>query len=66
MSSSHILGIDVTFEGRTLQLRPAQLTVNTVAIAFRLIPETIILVSDCGTVAIPENGKFTDVDPAYS
>ena len=61
---SHL--IDVMFEERTLQLRPDQLSVNNLAVAFRLIPETIILVSSCGTVAISEDGLFGDVDPLYS
>ena len=39
--------------------------VNSLAMAFRLILDTIILVSYCGTLAIPEGGKFTDVDPTY-
>lgn len=43
-------------------MRPEQLTTTNIAKAFRLIEETIILVSDRGTVAIPEGGVFTDVD----
>ena len=55
--------VDLSFEGRTLQLRSDQVTVNNIARTFRLIPETIILVSDSGTVAIPdETGSFSDVD----
>ena len=61
---SHL--IDMTFEDRTLQLLPDQLSVNNLAVAFRLIPETIILVSSCGTVAISEDGLFGDVDPLYT
>ena len=68
MESSHVeevdIYVDLSFEGRTLQLRSDQVTVNNVARTFRLIPETIILVSDSGTVAIPdENGCFPDLDP---
>ena len=55
--------VDLSYEGRTLQLRSDQVTVNNIARTFRLIPETIILVSDSGTVAIPDdNGSFSDVD----
>ena len=50
------------FEGRSLQLRPEQLTVSNVAKTFRLIEDTIILVSEQGTIAIPEDGAFVDVD----
>lgn len=65
MESSRVLEVyvDLSFEGRTLQLRSDQVTVNNIARTFRLIPETIILVSDTGTVAIPdENGSFSDLD----
>lgn len=52
--------VDLSFEGRTLQLRCDQVTVANIARTFRLIPETIILVSDS---AIPdENGCFPDID----
>ena len=56
--------IDLSFEGRMLQLRSDQLTVSNIARTFRLIPETIILISESGTVAIPdgENGVFPDLD----
>ena len=60
--SSHIDLITIKYDGRTLQLRPEQLTVRYIAKAFRLIEETIILVSDRGTVAIPEDGIFRDLD----
>lgn len=47
-----------------LQLRSDQITVNNIARTFRLIPQTIILVSESGTVAIPdgEDGAFPDLD----
>ena len=54
--------VTLEFEGRSLQLRPEQLTVSNVAKTFRLIEDTIILVSERGTVAIPEDGVFVDVD----
>ena len=52
------------YEGRTLQMRPGQLSVANIAKTFRLIPDTIILVSERGTVAIPdgEDGIFSDID----
>ena len=37
-------------------MRPSQLTTANIARAFRLMPETIILVSDRDTVAIPQDG----------
>ena len=58
--------IDVSFEGRTLQLRQDQLTLNTISRAFRLVPETVLLVSERGTVAIPVDGVFKDVDEMYT
>ena len=60
--------IDLSFEGRTLQLRSDQLTVSNIARTFRLIPETIILVSESGTVAIPdgENGVFPDLNSSLT
>ena len=60
--SYHLELVTLEFEGRSLQLRPEQLTVTNVAKTFRLIEETIILVSERGTVAIPEDGVFVDVD----
>ena len=60
MESSHVVDIyvDLSFEGRTLQLRSDQVTVINIARTFRLIPETIILVSDSGTVAILDKNWF--------
>lgn len=58
--------IDITFEGRTLQLRQDQLTINAISRAFRLIPETVLLISERGTVAIPDDGVFSDVDEMYT
>ena len=43
-------------------MRPEQLTVANIAKAFRLVEETVILVSERETVAIPEDGMFQDVD----
>ena len=58
--------VDVQYEGRTLQIRPSQLTATNIARTFRLIPETIFLVSDRGTVALPTDGVFDDVDQCYT
>ena len=58
--------VDVSFEGRTLSMRSDQLTTSNVAIAFRLIPETIILVSDYGHVALPDANGIFDADPRNS
>ena len=59
--------IDISFEGRSLQLRMDQITVNNLAKTFRLIPQTVILVSACGTVALPDDdGLFFDLDPTLS
>ena len=43
-------------------MRLDQLTVNVLSKAFRIIPETLFLVSEQGTIAMPEEGKFQDVD----
>ena len=39
-------------------MRPSQLTVANITRTFRLIPETIFLVSELGTVALPTDGVF--------
>ena len=58
--------VDVSFEGRTLSMRSDQLTTSNVAIAFRLIPGTIILVSVYGHVALPDENGIFDADPRNS
>ena len=58
--------IDLSYGGRTLQMRPSQLTTTNIARAFRLIPDTIILVSERDTVALPQDGVFHDVDDCYT
>jgi hypothetical protein len=58
--------VQVTFEGRSLQIRPDQLTITVLSKVFRLIPETILLVSDVGTIATAEDGVFCDVDNSYT
>ena len=63
---SYLDFVDISFEGRSLQMRPSQLTTTNIARAFRLIPDTIILVSDRGTVALPTDGVFDDVDECYT
>ena len=52
--------MDLSFEGRTLSMRQDQLTTSNVAIAFRLIPETII---DYGHVVLPGADGALDADP---
>ena len=52
--------INLSYGGRTLQMRPSQLTTANIAHAFRLIPDAIILVSERDTVA--QDGVFHDVD----
>ena len=47
--------INVTHDGRTLQMRPDQLTITVLSKAFRLIPEMIFSVSDRGTIAVAED-----------
>ena len=47
-------------------MRPDQLTITVLSKAFRLIPETIFLVSDRGTIAVAEDGIFQDVDDLYT
>ena len=58
--------VDVHYEGRTLQMRPSQLTVANIDRTFRLIPETIFLVSERGTVALPTDCVFDDVDQCFT
>lgn len=59
--------IDITYESRILQLRPEdQLTLRTISKAFRLLPETVLLISECDTVAIPHDGVFNNVDNLYT
>jgi hypothetical protein len=45
-----------------------QITVNNLAKMFRLIPQTVILVGTCGTVALPDSddGLFFDLDSTLS
>ena len=47
-------------------MRPDQLTISVLSKAFQLIPETIFLVSDRGTIAVAEDGVFQDVDELYT
>ena len=60
MSTSYLDLLTLEFEGRSLQLWPEQL--SNVTKAFRLIEDTIILVSERGISFIPEDGVFVDVD----
>ena len=48
---------------KSYQLRQEQLTGKNVAKIFNLVPDTILLVSTDGTVALPnEYGHFSDID----
>lgn len=49
----------VRFGERSLQFRPEDISVQNLARIFHLIPDTIILISEDGTVNVPNsNGKF--------
>lgn len=49
----------VQFGYQKLQVRVDDLTIKTIAKIFRLMPDTVILMFEEGTVAIPDdNGKF--------
>lgn len=56
--NSEALSIKVTFEGRSLKIRPDQLTIDVLSKVFHLIPETILLVSDVGTIATADKVFF--------
>ena len=57
--------VNLSFESRTLQIRSDQVNVNNIiARTFRLIPETIILVSDSGTVAICSKQNLSRLLPS--
>ena len=58
--------ISVKYEGRSLQMRRDQLTVEVVSKVFRLIPQTVLLVSDVGTIATADEGVFNNVDAVYT
>lgn len=64
--NSEALSIKVTFEGRSLKIRPDQLTIDVLSKVFHLIPETILLVSDVGTIATADKVFFADVDSLYT
>lgn len=51
--------VRLQFGDRKLQVRASDLTVQTLAKIFHLLPETIIFVSEQGTAAVPDdNGRF--------
>ena len=58
--------INVAHGGKSLQMRPDQMTISVLSKAFHLIPETLFLVSERGTIAVAENGVFEDVESMYS
>ena len=47
-------------------MRPDQLIISVISKAFKLVPETVFLVSDRGTIAMAEDGVFQDVDDLYT
>ena len=55
--------VKIKHHDKSYQLRLEQLTVKNVAKIFNLVPDTILLVSTDGTVALPnEYGYFNDID----
>ena len=58
--------ISVAYEGRSLQMRRDQLTIEVLSKVFRLVPETVLLVSNVGTIATAEDGVFKNVDALYA
>ena len=55
--------VKLKYLDKSYQLRQEQLTVKNVAKIFNLVPDTILLVSTDGTVALPNDyGHFSDVD----
>ncbi|XP_064404016.1 uncharacterized protein LOC135349419 [Halichondria panicea] len=50
-------------DGKTVKLKPSQLTTQVIGKVFGLFPDSIILISDDGFVETPDHeGKFLDVD----
>lgn len=43
-------------------MKRTQLTTTNIAKAFKLMPESIILVSEKGALALPQEGVFEDID----
>ena len=54
--------VELRYEEKRYRFPISKLTVESVAKAFNLIPETILLVSTDGDIFLPEDGKFTDLD----
>ena len=53
----------VELDGKTVRLKPSQLTTQVLCKIFGLFPESIILISEDGFVETPDpEGKFHDVD----
>ena len=51
--------IKVQYGHRKLQFHPEDITVSSISRIFHLIPETIVLISEEGTVCVPDSaGKF--------
>lgn len=55
--------VKVVYGDRRLQFRPEDITVSSLSRIFHLIPDTIILISEEGTVCVPDDsGKFETDD----
>ena len=55
--------VEVTCDGRKLQVRLEQLAVHNLAKIFHIVPDTLFLVSEDGSVALPDgNARFSDVE----
>ena len=55
--------VEVTCDGRKLQVRRDQLTVPNLSKIFHVVPDTLYLVSDDGNVALPdEHGRFSSIE----
>ena len=53
--------VKLSYEGRNLKMRQSQLTIMNIGKAFKLIPDSLLLVSETGTVALPDvDGLFDE------
>ena len=52
----------VQYGDRKLQFRPEDITVSSISRIFHLIPETIVLISEEGTVCVPDGTGTFEVD----
>lgn len=54
--------VKIRFGDRSLQFRPEDVTVQSLSRIFHLIPDTIILISEDGTVSVPNSSGKLEVD----